>query len=686
MIFLTSINHTISLVTETTASVDWSTNYVDIDTITGAIPNSFAGTLTSSTTTTIVANPISDVQRQIKLITIKNTEPLSSSYQYVTVKKQINSSSYEISPRALLLGGETLVYIDSDGWQVLSVDGSRKTTGQTGPQGIQGPTGPQGQPGGQNFSLQFNSGSSFSGSVNLIYDYDNNVLSGTKATFTQITGSFSGSGANLNQIGNNSLVNDSVTIGTTLISLGDSVNQLSGLEQLTSSNITGTSAQFNTVTGNMISASTITSNFSGAYSGSISGTNAQFINGLFTDITGTNISSSISISNVITGTNISGTTVQFNTITGSNISSSTVTGTFSGSHTGSISGTTALFTNIVATSVTGNLNGTSSNSQLLDGFDSTEFVKYVELSSVAVTSITPGAGLSGAAALSGSVTLEVSAGDGITTSGDSVSVDNTVVRTTGNQTINGIKIFTNSLSGTEAYFSSNVIINGTASIGAVNTVNQQSLVIGDKYITILSGGVDHTTLDGSGILWGSGSTGPTVDELGANAHVRYRNTQDALEIYPNLYVPGDIILSGNLLITGSTTLQQNISGTNATFDSVTSSFSGDGSNLNNISRKLVNYINNGPAEEYNSAYLEITPTNSIFVTSSIWYTDNTKTKKIYEEYYERYSGSATEVKPNPIIYKLYKDDGVTVLIQATDTITYSSYGITNISRSLSSSY
>lgn len=99
-------------------------------------------------------------------------------------------------------------------------------------------------------------------------------------------------------------------------------------------------------------------------------------------------------------------------------------------------------------------------------------------------------------------------------------------------------------------------------------------------------------------------------------------------------------------------------------------------------RKLLYYINNGPAETYSQAYLEITPTGSVYPTSSIWYTDSTKTAKIYEEYYERYSGSATLTRPNPIQYKLYAANGSTVLITATDTITYSGAFINSVSRSI----
>jgi len=108
-------------------------------------------------------------------------------------------------------------------------------------------------------------------------------------------------------------------------------------------------------------------------------------------------------------------------------------------------------------------------------------------------------------------------------------------------------------------FAANLKVFGSASITLLETVNQQSLLIGDKYITMSTGSVDHLTLDGSGILYGSGSTGPTVDALGANAHVLYRAASDSLEIFPNLTVTGNGSVTGNLSVTGSI-LSQKISG------------------------------------------------------------------------------------------------------------------------------
>lgn len=91
-----------------------------------------------------------------------------------------------------------------------------------------------------------------------------------------------------------------------------------------------------------------------------------------------------------------------------------------------------------------------------------------------------------------------------------------------------------SITASNAYFSNNITIAGTASIGFLQTIGQSTLAVGDKYIVILSGGVDHTSLDGSGIQWGSGSTGPTVDDLGSNAHIRFASSNDSLVVFPRM--------------------------------------------------------------------------------------------------------------------------------------------------------
>jgi len=108
------------------------------------------------------------------------------------------------------------------------------------------------------------------------------------------------------------------------------------------------------------------------------------------------------------------------------------------------------------------------------------------------------------------------------------------------------------ITSSDAYITNNLTVAGTASIGVLNYVSGTQVNFGDKYIVILSGASDHTSLDGSGIQWGSGSSGDTYDNLGSHAHLRFVNSSNSLEIYPRLttehitasYISGGYIQSG----------------------------------------------------------------------------------------------------------------------------------------------
>jgi hypothetical protein len=100
------------------------------------------------------------------------------------------------------------------------------------------------------------------------------------------------------------------------------------------------------------------------------------------------------------------------------------------------------------------------------------------------------------------------------------------------------------VTGSSAYFNGDIVVAGTASIAMLETRNQQTLMLGDKYIVILSGAVDHVDLDGAGLLFGSGSSLGVTDADGANAYLRYRNTYGKLEIFPGLRVSGSVNATG----------------------------------------------------------------------------------------------------------------------------------------------
>jgi hypothetical protein len=88
-------------------------------------------------------------------------------------------------------------------------------------------------------------------------------------------------------------------------------------------------------------------------------------------------------------------------------------------------------------------------------------------------SVLAGDGLDGGGSLNGqSVTLNVGQGSGISVSSNAVAVDNTVVRTSGNQTIGGTKTFSSTISGT--------ITNATDATNATNATNvSRSVLAGD---------------------------------------------------------------------------------------------------------------------------------------------------------------------------------------------------------------
>ena len=78
-----------------------------------------------------------------------------------------------------------------------------------------------------------------------------------------------------------------------------------------------------------------------------------------------------------------------------------------------------------------------------------------------ITAVAAGSGLSGGGT-SGTVTVNVGAGDGIDTAVNTVAVDSTVIRTTGNQTLGGIKTFSSEIVANAGIdVSGNVVLTGT---------------------------------------------------------------------------------------------------------------------------------------------------------------------------------------------------------------------------------
>lgn len=129
---------------------------------------------------------------------------------------------------------------------------------------------------------------------------------------------------------------------------------------------------------------------------------------------------------------------------------------------------------------------------------------------------TAGSGLTGggSVALGASATLNVGAGDGISVSADAVAVDATVVRTSGEQTIAGIKTFSN-----------DVIVNGDLYVnGTTTTVNTETIALADNIITINSNAVAAVENGGMEVFRGAGEFKPSV--LWVEGEQRWEITND----------------------------------------------------------------------------------------------------------------------------------------------------------------
>ena len=124
MIFLTATSETLTLDTAAALSLDWSAGYVDIDSTTGATPGSEQGSVASVTTTTVVAAPAASVQRQLKSFIAVNKHAALT--QTVTLNKVTGAGTFALARNVALAPNETLLWVDSIGFQVLDAFGVHK--------------------------------------------------------------------------------------------------------------------------------------------------------------------------------------------------------------------------------------------------------------------------------------------------------------------------------------------------------------------------------------------------------------------------------------------------------------------------------------------------------------------------------------------------------------------------------
>lgn len=137
MIILSATTHSIKVVLAgsiTTNQLPITASYVDLPAYTP-----LAATTATNNTTAVngVAAPAGSTQRQVKGLTVSNTDTAAAT---VTVSFDDNGTLRRLA-RATLAVNETLEFVDCAGWHVLAADGSIKGVGTPGSNGSNGASG-----------------------------------------------------------------------------------------------------------------------------------------------------------------------------------------------------------------------------------------------------------------------------------------------------------------------------------------------------------------------------------------------------------------------------------------------------------------------------------------------------------------------------------------------------------------
>lgn len=125
MIFLTQTNETLQITLTQAVSTDVTAGWIDHSDA-GATPGSFQDNVAASGATEVVSVPASGVQRQVKFLSIKNKHAVT--IQEVTVQKFDTSTAFDLTPAVSLSPGESFIYVDSIGFEVLDQQGVRKVS------------------------------------------------------------------------------------------------------------------------------------------------------------------------------------------------------------------------------------------------------------------------------------------------------------------------------------------------------------------------------------------------------------------------------------------------------------------------------------------------------------------------------------------------------------------------------
>ncbi len=128
MITLTNTDQTLLIQTGSATAVDVFISYAD-HTTAGAVLGDQQTLITTATTTTVLDDPAIDTQRQVKLVSINNTD---STPNNVIVKKDVATTEYDLF-FTTLQAHENLTYVDGKGWTQYTATGQAYTASVTAP-------------------------------------------------------------------------------------------------------------------------------------------------------------------------------------------------------------------------------------------------------------------------------------------------------------------------------------------------------------------------------------------------------------------------------------------------------------------------------------------------------------------------------------------------------------------------
>jgi hypothetical protein len=136
MLLLTQPTDFLELQTGSAVSTDWTVSYLDVNYAANTfVPGSAEGNTATAGTITLVGAPAAATQRQLKYVSIVNRDAVL--VQTVVIDKNAGSAFNLTGPIALS-PGDSLQYVDSRGFSVLTAQGQEKFVGLPGPPGVAG--------------------------------------------------------------------------------------------------------------------------------------------------------------------------------------------------------------------------------------------------------------------------------------------------------------------------------------------------------------------------------------------------------------------------------------------------------------------------------------------------------------------------------------------------------------------